>query len=131
MISYKIVLGISYVDHIIKVAVLGIIKQESDPSENLITTVQKRKLKAYGEVIIGNNLSTAILEGTNLGKKQNIKQRKNSLVPLLKGPVDYTRSDTVKKNKVKDLLSYYDRQNHYDYTRLENDDDHHEQIIKK
>lgn len=127
----KTVIGISYVDHIIKGAVWVIIKQESDPLENLIITVQKRKLKVYGQAMRSKNLSMAILEGANIDKMQNIRQSKNSLVPLLNGPVDYRHSDTVTRNRLKDLVRYYDRQKPYDYTLLENDDDTHEQIIKK
>lgn len=56
-------------------------KQETDPLEDLVFTVKKKKLKWYRHIIITNNLSTAILQDTTLGKNRSrrLKKKKKML----------------------------------------------------
>lgn len=60
--------------------------------EDLISTIKKRKVKWHDHIVRANNLSTAILQDTNLGKRQRGSDRKeNHLTTLLSGLEDHSQ----------------------------------------
>lgn len=58
--------------------ICGIIRQSL--LDNLIMTVKKKKLKWCSQIVRDNDLSTAILQSTNLGKRG--KQKRNNWLTM-------------------------------------------------
>ena len=77
MICFRKVLNISWRDHVTNQEVLDRINMAVDllASEDLLTTVKRRKLKWYGHVTRSTGLSKTILQGTVPGGRKPGRQR--------------------------------------------------------
>ena len=72
----KILLPISYKDHVINEEVRAKIQQAIGPHEDLLTFVKRRKLQWYGHVSRSSGLAKTILQGTVKGGRRKGRQRK-------------------------------------------------------
>lgn len=75
MKCYWTILDISYVDCSLNDTVQDTIKQQTEPLENLISTVMKRKSKWYGHIIRANNLFPDILQDSTSGKRRDRQEK--------------------------------------------------------
>ena len=76
MRCYRKILHISYKDHATNEKVSAKIQQAIGPHENLLTTVQRRKLQWHGHVSRSSGLAKTILQGTVKGGRRQSRQRK-------------------------------------------------------
>ncbi|CAH1251418.1 Hypp9062 [Branchiostoma lanceolatum] len=78
MRCYRILLNLTYRDHITNTEVRNTIRQAmgTDHLEDLLSIVIKRKLRWYGHVTRSKGLSKVILQGTVKGKRRRGRQRK-------------------------------------------------------
>ena len=76
MRCFRKLLGISYRDHINNEEVKARIGNAIGPYEDLLTTVNRRKLKWYGHVTRSSGLAKTILQGTVQGGRQRGRQTK-------------------------------------------------------
>ena len=76
MRCYRAVLGISYLDHVTNENIRNRIKIYIQNYEDLLSTVNKRKLQWYGHVTRSDGLSKIILQGTVEGKRRRGRQKK-------------------------------------------------------
>ena len=76
MRSLRIILGISYRDHITNETIRQTVEEQLGPYDDLLTIVKKRKLKWYGHVTRSTGLAKVILQGTVEGKRRRGRQRK-------------------------------------------------------
>ena len=67
MRCFRKILRTAYNDHVTNEAVRNKIKQPIGPYDDLLTTVNKRKLKWYGHVSRSSGLAKSILQGTIRG----------------------------------------------------------------
>ena len=64
MRCFRRLLGISYRDYVTNEEVRNRIRQATEPYEDLLTTVKKRKLRWFGHVTRSTGLAKMILQGT-------------------------------------------------------------------
>ena len=76
MRCFRKLLGISYRDHITNEKVKARIGNAIGPSEDLLTTVKRRKLKWYGHVTRPSGLAKTVLQGTVHGGRRRGRQQK-------------------------------------------------------
>ena len=76
MRCFRILLGISYRDHITNEEVKARIRNAIGQYEDLLTAVKRHKLKWYGLVTRSSGLTMTILQGTVQGGRQRGRQRK-------------------------------------------------------
>ncbi|KAI8488077.1 hypothetical protein Bbelb_341950 [Branchiostoma belcheri] len=78
MRCYRILLNVTYKDHVTNTEVRNIIKQATGRKhlEDLPSIIKRRKLKWYGHVTRSKCLSKVILQGTVPGKRKRGRQRK-------------------------------------------------------
>ena len=74
--SYRKILHISYKDHVTNEEVCAKIQQAIRPYEDLLTTVERRKLQWYGHVSRSSGLARTTLQGTVKGGRRQGGQRK-------------------------------------------------------
>ena len=71
MKGYRNVLCISYKDHVTNEEVSAKIQRATEPHQDLLTIVKRRKLQWYGYVLHSSDLAKSILQGTvNGGRRQ-------------------------------------------------------------
>lgn len=93
MKCYRIIVGISKIDHFINDAVWETIGEEIRWLEDIISTAKKRKVKWYGHVILASNVSTVILQGTSsLVKEEEADRGKYGLTTSLNGLEYYSQT---------------------------------------
>ena len=73
---YRMILHISYKDHVINEEVRAKIQQAIGPHEDLLTIVKRRKLQWYGRVSLSSGLAKTISKGTVKGGRRQSRQRK-------------------------------------------------------
>ena len=73
---YRKILHISYKDHVTNEHVRAKIQQATGPHEDLLTTVERRKLQWYGHVSRSSGLVKTILQGTVKGGRRQGGQKK-------------------------------------------------------
>ena len=76
MRCYRRIFNISYKDHITNEEVRSQVRALVGPYEELLTTVEKRKLRWYGHVSRSSGLAKTILQGTVNGTIRRGRQRK-------------------------------------------------------
>ena len=76
MRCYRLVLRISYKDHVTNEEVRAKIWQAIGPHKDLLTTVKRRKLQWYGHVSRSSSLAKTFLQGTVKGEKKTRQKRK-------------------------------------------------------
>ena len=76
MKCHRKILHISYKDHVTNEEVCAKIQQAIRPYEDLLTTVEGRKLQWYGHVSRSSGLAKTILRGTVKGGRRESRQRK-------------------------------------------------------
>ena len=76
MRCYRMILCISYKDHVTNHEVCAKIQQAIGPHEDLRTIVKKRKLQWYGHVSRSSSLAKTILQGTEKGGGRQGRQKK-------------------------------------------------------
>ena len=76
MRCYRMILHISYKDHVTDEEVRVKIQQAICPQEDLLTIVKRRKLQWYGHVSRSSGLAKTILQGTVKGRRRQGRQRK-------------------------------------------------------
>ena len=76
MKCHRKILHISYKDHVTNEEVCAKIQQAIRPYEDLLTTVERRKLQWYGHVSRSSGLAKTILRGTVKGGRRESRQRK-------------------------------------------------------
>ena len=76
MRCFRILLGISYRDHITNEEVKARIGNLIGPYEDLLTATKRRKLKWYGHVTRSSGLAKTILQETVQGGRRRDRQRK-------------------------------------------------------
>ena len=76
MRCYRTILCISYKDHVTKDEVRAKIQQAVGLHEDLLTTVERRRLQRYGHVSGSLGLGKTILQGTVKGGGRQGRQRK-------------------------------------------------------
>ena len=76
MRCFRKLLGISYRDHITNEEVKARIGNAIGPYEDLLTSVQRHKLKWYGDVTRSSGLARTILQETVQGRRRRGRQRK-------------------------------------------------------
>ena len=76
MRCYRIILRISYKDHVTDEEVRAKIQQAIRPHEDLLTIVKRRKLHWYGRVSRSSGLAKTIVQGTVKGGRRQGRQRK-------------------------------------------------------
>ena len=76
MRCYHKILHISYKDHVTKEEVRAKIQQAIGPHEDLLMTVERRKLQWYGHVCRSLGLAKTILQGTVKGGRRQRRQKK-------------------------------------------------------
>ena len=79
MRCFRKLLGISYRDHITNDAVRDRIRQAIGPCDDILTTVNKRKLKWFGHVSRSSGLDKTILQGTVRGGRRRGRQKENNI----------------------------------------------------
>ena len=67
MSCYRMILRISYKDHVTNEEVRAKFQQAIGPHEDLLTIVKRRKLQWYGHVSRSSGLAKTILQGTVKG----------------------------------------------------------------
>ena len=72
---YRKILRISYEDHVTNEEVLAMIQRAVGPQEDLLTTVNRRKLQWYRHVSCSSGLAKTILQGTVKGGRRQGGQR--------------------------------------------------------
>ena len=73
---YRKILRISYNDHVTNEEVRAKIQQAIGPHEDLLTTVNRRRLQWHGHVSRSSGLAKTILQGTVKGRRRQGRQRK-------------------------------------------------------
>ena len=73
---YRKILHISYKDHVINKEVRAKIQQATEPHEDLLTIVKRRKLQWYVHVSRSSGLAKTILQSTVKGGRRQGRQRK-------------------------------------------------------
>ena len=73
---FRKLLGISHRDHITNEKVKARIRNAIGPYEDLLTSVERCKLKWYGHVTRSSGLAKTILQGTVQGGRRRGRQRK-------------------------------------------------------
>ena len=76
MRCYRMLLHISYKDHVTNEEVRAKIQLAIGPHEDLLTIVKRRKLQWYGHVSRSSGLTKSILQGTVKGGRRQGRQRK-------------------------------------------------------
>ena len=76
MMCYRKILRISYKDHVTNEEVCAKIQQATGPHEDLLNTVERRKLQWYGHVSQSSGLTKTILQGMVKGRRRQGRQRK-------------------------------------------------------
>ena len=76
MRCYCKILRISYRDHVTNEEVRAKVQQAIEPHEDLLTTVNRRRLQRYGHVSHSSGLAKTILQGTVKGGRTQGRQRK-------------------------------------------------------
>ena len=76
MMYYRMILRITYKDHVTNEEVRAKIKQAIGPHEDLQTIVKRRKLQWYGHVSRSSGLAKTILQGTVKRERRQGRQRK-------------------------------------------------------
>ena len=76
MRRYCKILRISYKDHVTNEHVRAKIQQATGPHEDLLTTVERRKLQWYGHVSRSSGLAKTILQDTVKGGRRQGGQKK-------------------------------------------------------
>ena len=76
MRCYRKILHNSYKDHVTNEEVRSKIQLASGPHEDLLTTVNRRRLQWYGHVSRSSGLAKTILPGTVKGGRRQGRQRK-------------------------------------------------------
>ena len=76
MRCYRRLLHISYKDHITNEIVCKKIQAAIGPYEDILTTVEKRKLRWFGHVIRSSGLCKMIVQGSVPGKRKRGRQKK-------------------------------------------------------
>ena len=76
MRCYRKILHISYKDHVTNEEVRAKIQQAIGPHENLLTIVQRCKLKWSGHVSCSSGQAETILQGTVKGGRKQGRQKK-------------------------------------------------------
>ena len=76
MRCYRKTLRILYKDHVGNEEVRVKIQQAIGPHEDLLTTVNRRKLQGYGHVSCSSGLAKTILQGKVKGGRRQDRQRK-------------------------------------------------------
>ena len=71
-----LILHISYKDHVTNEEVRAKSQQAIGPHEELLTTVERRKLQWYGHVSRSSGLAKTILQGTVKGERRQGRQRR-------------------------------------------------------
>ena len=69
------ILCISYKDHITNEEVCAKILQANGPHRDLLTNVNRRKLKGYGHVTCSSGLAKTMLQGTVKGGRKQGRQK--------------------------------------------------------
>ena len=75
MICYRMLLNISYKDHVTNEEVCRKIQAAIGKYDELLTLVKKRKLRWFGHVSRSSGLAKTILQGTLKGKKEADRRR--------------------------------------------------------
>ena len=70
------ILHISHKNHVTNEEVRSMIQQATEPHEDLLTIVKRRKLQWYGHVSRSSGLAKTILRGTVKGERRQGTQRK-------------------------------------------------------
>ena len=73
---FRRLIGISYKNYITSEEVKNRIKQASDPYEDLLSTIKRRKLIWFGHVIRGGELAKTVLQRTVKGGRKRGRQKK-------------------------------------------------------
>ena len=76
MRCFRRLLSISYKNHITNEEVRNQIKQASGPYEDLLSTIKRRKLIWFDNVIRGGGLAKTVLQGTVRGGRKRGRQKK-------------------------------------------------------
>ena len=76
MMYYRMILRITYKDHVTNEKVRAKIQQATGPHEDLLTIVKRRKLQWYGHVSPSSGLAETILQSTVKGGRRQGRQRK-------------------------------------------------------
>ena len=76
MKGYRNVLCISYKDHVTNEEVSAKIQRATEPHQDLLTIVKRRKLQWYGYAFHLSDLAKTILQGTVNGGRRQGRQRK-------------------------------------------------------
>ena len=76
MRCYRKILRISYKDHVTNEEVRAKIQQAIGPHEDLLTTIQRRRLQWHGHVSRSSGLAKTILQGTVKRGRRQGRQRK-------------------------------------------------------
>ena len=85
MRCYRIILSISYTEHVTNEEIRNKIKHEIDSYEDMPTTVKRMKLKLYGHVSRSSGVSETILRETVNGGRRRGDQRKRWKVNIKHG----------------------------------------------
>ena len=76
MRCYRKILRISYKDHVTNKEVRDRIQQAIGPHGDLLTIIERRKLRFYGHVSRSSGLAKTILQGTVKEGRRQGRQRK-------------------------------------------------------
>ena len=73
---YRVILRLSYKDHVTNEEVRAKIQQVIGPHEDLLTIIKRRKLQWYGHVSRSLGLAKTIMQGTVKGGRRRGRQTK-------------------------------------------------------
>ena len=76
MRCYRKILHMSYKDHVTNEEVCAKSSRQSEPFEDLLAIVKRRKLQWYGHVFRSSGLAKTILQGTMKGGRRQGRKRK-------------------------------------------------------
>ena len=85
MRCYRKIMNISYIDHITNNAIRERVTEAIGTHDDLLTVVNKRKLKWYGHTSRSSGMSKTILQGTTNGKKDEEGRKRDGKIIYVNG----------------------------------------------